>query len=134
MEMTPKEISEQLIAVQAALVDKLGAQPWAGISMNIRQSGTCAIPVYGDWDNYSTDVIGIAEGKTFAAAFKEAHRIIAEIPDADTAAKRKFHKNLADVIDEGNGLNLPSEVMAPLNNSMKAMSENLLTYQPGASE
>lgn len=135
MEMTIKQIGEQLVAIQAAIVEKTGKQPFLSTGLNISDSGRLTIHLYrehrapeqGGYD------IGKAVGETYEEVFADAFRIISEIPDANTAAKRTFHKNLANVIDEGNALNLPKDVMAPLNGSMKAMSENLLTHEGSVS-
>ena len=133
MTTTPKQIGEQLVAIHTALVEKIDAQPWTNATLSVKDSGECLIRLYGTWDMSESSPIAVAKGKTFDAVIKDAFRLIAEIPDANTAAKRKFHKNLANVIDEGNALNLPKDVMAPLNGSMKAMSENLLTHEGSVS-
>lgn len=131
MKTNEAKIAERLVAVHAALVEKTGVQPWVEPSMTIESQGVCTIRLYGNSiARPDSHLLGRATGETFDAAFEAAFQIIAEIPDADTEAKRKFHKNLADVIDEGNGLNMPTEVMAPLSEGMTALSENLLTHEP----
>lgn len=128
--MTPKEIGEQLVAVHAALVEKLEAQPFIDPSLKIDQAGKCAISLYTAFVGGDYKVFARISEDNIEAAFKSAFKAIAALPDPETAATRKFHKNLANVIDEGNSLNMPTEVMAPLSEGMTALSENLLTHQP----
>ena len=135
MTMTPAQIGEKLTEIHAAIVEKIGAQPWTPPVVDFSSGGKCSIRMYGNSiTRKDSHRIKTSSHQSFEAAFIEAFRAISEIPDAETEAKRTFHKNLADVIDEGNGLNLPGDVMAPLNTSMKVMSENLLTHQTEAAE
>ena len=127
--MITKEIAAGLVKLQAALVDKLEAQPWTDVALWVTQGGICRIAIYGDSFEYGTSRIDTAEGDTFEAAFIKAYAMVAALPDKEDAAKHAFRKNLADVIDEGNSLNMPTDVMAPLSDGMKALSENLLTHQ-----
>lgn len=127
--MKEDQITENLVAVHAAYVEKIGGQPQISPSVHISQSGSKIIHLY---KKGAFDVFATARGDTFAALFYNAFRIIDEIPDAETLAKREFHKNLANVIDEGNALSMPNDVMQPLSNGMKALSENLLTDQRAA--
>jgi hypothetical protein len=127
--MTEHEIIEQLVAVHTAYVEKVGAQPYIQPNLAVMQSGNIMIPIY---HHDKCDTIDMAKGKSLEAVFADAFRIISEIPDLETAAKRTFHKKLAAVIDEGNALSMPKDVMGPLSDGMKALSENLLTYEKGA--
>ena len=69
-------------------------------------------------------------GDDLPQLISDAHDVIAALPDPDIAAKQTFQRNLANVIDEGNALNMPNEVMAPLHQGSQALTENLLTYAP----
>lgn len=130
--MTPKQIGEQLVAIHTALVEKTGEQPFLSICLRLSDAGGCSINLYRAYNDGDYGV-GRAEGDTFEACIADAFRIIAEMPDADEAAKRTFQKNLANVIDEGNSLSMPADVMKPLGEASKALSSNLLTHSEARS-
>ena len=125
--MNTQDIATRLTAIQSALVEKTGEQPILDISLSVRQSGTASVWLPRGYNNGEHDV-GTAEAHTIEGALDEAYSLVAAMPDADETKKRDFQKSIAKVIDEGEGINAPAEVMTPLRASMNAMTENLLTH------
>jgi hypothetical protein len=119
-----KDIPAALVDIHTKLVEKLGAQPYLEPQMRVNQSGDWVISIYkyvhsGGSDRISTDnpTDTIKQSLAFIDAMvsKEEQRVI------------NWQKDVAKVIDDGHGLNLPDNVMAPLRASSQAMTENLLT-------
>lgn len=125
--MEVKEISERLVAIHAALTDKLGGQPYLEPSLTINQSGRVYVRLY---KARVCECLETAAGETIAGALDAADAFIAALPDRGETQKREFHKDLGKLIDRGREIDMDPEVMAPLTNSMDVLSENLLTYQP----
>lgn len=125
--MNTKELTAQLVAVHAALVDKINAQPWFGPRITLRQNGKWEIDLHGaDLSGEKCGLIAEANGETPEDCIKAAFNAIAAIPDPAVKAKTDWQKSLGKVIDEGHALNLPDEVMQPLRQGSQAMTENLL--------
>ena len=66
---------------------------------------------------------------TAQEAIAAAFDYINAMPDPATAERHKWHRDLADVIDRGQVMALPDEVMKPLRQGSQAMAENLLTCE-----
>lgn len=123
--MTFEEIPDRLVAIQTALVEKIGKQPFIDIAMTIRQSGKWSILLYRDF-NGGEYKIGTITADSPAECIDEAFKFIADMPDVESAAKKEWQGKLGKVIDEGHALALPDTVMGPLRQSSQAMTENLL--------
>ena len=127
--MTHAEIVARLVALHAALVEKIGGQPYFEPKLTINQSGRCYIHLYQTSRQYADDgheLLHSALGYTPAEALADAEAFVRAMPDPDARARHDWHRKLGDVIDEGHALNLPDEVMQPLRAGSQAMSENLL--------
>jgi hypothetical protein len=129
--MTYEEIPAKLVAVQTALVEKIGEQPFIDIAMTIRQSGRWSILLYRDF-NGGEYKIGRITADSPAECIDEAFKFIAAMPNAENAAKQSWQGKLGKVIDEGHALNLPDDVMMPLRQGSQAMTENLLAAPKAA--
>jgi hypothetical protein len=123
--MTYEEIPAQLVAVQTALVEKTGEQPFIDIAMIIRQSGRWSIRLCRDFNGGEYKIGTITAGSP-AECIDEAFKFIAAMPNAENAAKQAWQGKLGKVIDEGHALALPDDVMMPLRQGSQAMTENLL--------
>ena len=124
--MNTKELTAQLVAIHAALVDKTDEQPFLAPSLMLVQAGQWHISLcraYGTSGKYQ---LGEIQADTPEACIKAALDFIAAMPDAATKAKTDWHRKLGDVIDEGHALNLPDDVMTPLRGASQAMTENLI--------
>ena len=124
--MNLKDIPAELTAIHQMIVDHFNAQPFMSPHMTVRQSGLWSIYLYRDHNGGEYD-IAMAKGDTPADAIADAKRILAALPDENTQKKRDWQKKLGNVIDEGHGLSLPDDVLAPLRAGSQAMTENLLT-------
>ena len=124
--MNLKDIPAELTAIHQMIVDRFNAQPFLEPTLACRQSGAWQIHLYRDHNGGEYD-IAMAKGDTPADAIADAKRILAALPDENTQKKRDWQKKLGNVIDEGHGLSLPDDVLAPLRAGSQAMTENLLT-------
>lgn len=125
---TIKEIKDAIQQLEAAMSEKGIKTPTAQLNI---ESGRDFLFVRADHKDkvFDGDYSKIFYGDDVAYCFSKAFAYIAALPDPEAAAVRAFQRNLADVIDEGNGLNMPNEVMGPLHAGSQALSDNLLTDQ-----
>jgi hypothetical protein len=123
-----KTLTQQLIAVHAALVEKTGEQPFVAPSLDLRQSGEWSIRLYRAYNGGKYEV-GSVRSDTPEGCARAALDFIAALPSPEVKARTDWHGKLAAVIDEGHALNLPDDVMKPLRAGSQAMTENLLTYE-----
>lgn len=69
-------------------------------------------------------------GETFDEALAKALAFITALPDAKTARLHDFMGQLGKVIDAGRDLGIDVEYLNPLTDTMRRLSENILTHQP----
>jgi hypothetical protein len=78
-----------------------------------------------DWErNYECFIGDTAEEVT-----AEAIAFINDLPDAKTARLHEFMGQLGKVIDSGRDLGIEVDFLNPLTETMKRLSENIITYQ-----
>ena len=128
MTMTPKQIGERLLAITAALVDKIEEQPWIPPVVKVDDDGMCAIALYRDYSN-GNYTLGTVSDETFEGVLDKAAEFIANLPSKSDMAKADFQKDLAKLIDKGSEIGIEVEFMNPLTAAMKALSENIITDQ-----
>lgn len=68
--------------------------------------------------------------ETFDEALSEALAFIRDMPDAKTARLQRFMNQLGKVIDFGRDVGVDVDFINPLTETMKRLSENIITYQP----
>lgn len=95
----------------------------ARISVHINWTKTGA---KNDWDRDYQCFIG----DTVEEAICEALAFITALPDAKIAKLHDFMRQLGKVIDSGRELGIEVEYLNPLTETMKRLSENIITYQP----
>jgi len=61
--------------------------------------------------------------------FERAHQWIKDLETPDTMAVRKFQRDLATIIDKANALGLDADLVNPLTQLSKKLSENAITKQ-----
>jgi len=61
--------------------------------------------------------------------FERAHQWIEDLESPDTMAVRKFQRDLATIIDKANTLGLDADLVNPLTQLSKKLSENAITKQ-----
>lgn len=131
--MNNAKMKSELDRANALLAEKLGKPPYLWLDLTLNDNGSWRVGgayLYGDMrDRFDGGSHNTPEG-----AFKLVFEKLAAMPDPDTIKVRKFQKNLAKVIDEGNSLAMPADVMDPLSAGMSALSDNLLTDQRDASQ
>lgn len=81
-----------------------------------------------DWDR----AYHLFNGDTFEEALGKATAFIADLPDADTSRLRDFMGRLGNLIDHGRSLGIAVDFLNPLTETMKRLSENVITHQPKA--
>lgn len=128
MTMTPKQIGERLLAITAALVDKIDAQPFLLPTVKVGDSGICYIALYREPNNGNYN-LGTVMDATFEGVLTKAAEFIANLPSKSDMARADFQKDLAKLIDKGSEIGIEVEFMNPLTAAMKALSENIITDQ-----
>ena len=124
--MNEQQIAAHLVELHAALVAKLGAQPWLEPYVTIYGSGKIHIPIH--MANIETKGQS-ARGTTLEECLDAAFAIVANMPTPETAALHRHMKLLADVVDHGTANNIPDEYVDPARVTIKAMTGNLLPAQ-----
>jgi len=89
----------------------------------LKWSKTCAVHV---WDYDSECFITDTADEAIAAATV----FINALPDAKTAKLHDFMGQLGKVIDSGRDLGIDVDYLNPLTDTMKRLSENIITHQP----
>jgi hypothetical protein len=82
-------------------------------------------PLYSGQD----DLQGVY-GNTADEAVAEALSIIEGLPSAKEARLHAFMADLGHLIDDGRSVGIDVEYLNPLTETMKRLSENIITYQP----
>lgn len=67
---------------------------------------------------------------TFDEALTKAIAFINALPDAKTARLHDFMGQLGKVIDSGRDLGIDVDYLNPLTDTMKRLSDNIITHQP----
>jgi hypothetical protein len=81
-----------------------------------------------DWDNEYEWV----RGDTFEEALGKAVKFIDELPTAEQARLHAFMSKLGSLIDAGKSEGIDLDYLNPLLDTMKRLSENVITYRPQA--
>lgn len=79
-----------------------------------------------DWDKDSKFFTGNTADEVIAGALS----FINAMPDAKTARLNDFMGQLGKVIDAGRDLGIDVDYLNPLTDTMKRLSENIITHQP----
>ncbi len=82
-------------------------------------------PAYSGEETYT-----VCHGDTVDAALAMAWEKIDALPSAKEENTRAFMADLGKLIDSGREIGLEVEYLNPLVESMKKLSENIITYQP----
>ena len=123
------EITNRLYAIGEAILYKTGQTPWFAPTLTVKDNA-CQIVLYKALQtrvNGGTDNLGIGKGDTPEAALDDADRIIAALPDPETAKLNRHIARVADCIDAAHSDGIDDEYVTPLRLTVKAMSDNLLT-------
>tara|TARA_R110000851_G_scaffold37835_1_gene97391 strand:+ start:280 stop:663 length:384 start_codon:yes stop_codon:yes gene_type:complete len=126
MTIAIEDIPAALVDIHTQLADKLGGQPKVAPSLDVFQSGSWRIALYGP-HNYS--VISSISSDNPTDTIKQALDFIAGMVSKEEQRVIDWQKDVAKVIDDGYDLNFPENVLRGLRASSQAMTENLLTVQ-----
>lgn len=69
-------------------------------------------------------------GETFEESLEKATAFIDELPSAEQAKLHHFMGKLGNLIDAGKDEGIEVDYLNPLMETMKRLSENVITYQP----
>ena len=82
--------------------------------------------VNNDWEReYDCSI-----GNDFATVLAEAIALINDLPSAEQAKLNGFMGKLGKLIDAGKAEGIDVDYLNPLLDTMKRLSENIITYQP----
>jgi len=81
-----------------------------------------------DWETEGE----VFTGDTFAAAHAKAVVFINGLPSAEDAKLHHFMGNLSKLIDDGKDEGIDLDYLNPLLDTMKRLSENVITYKPAS--
>ena len=76
----------------------------------------------------------LCSGGTLDEAVTKAVARIAELPSSKDENTYAFMRDLGKLIDDGRKIGIEIEYLNPLVESMKRLSENIITYQPAADD
>jgi len=132
MSLTPKEITIRLYGLAKALMTKTDKRIcYGGLGMTIRND-MCVVYLNTDYEVQGGHSYGTAKGDTPEAALADADRIIAALPDLNTAKLHSHMARVAACIDKAHADGIADEYVTPLRVTVKAMSDNLLAAPPMA--
>jgi len=131
--ITIEEIYAGINPIPAMLSGKGKAKPAvdfkieanAGISLTMRWRKPYA---YNDWENEYQAIVG----DDFAQCLGKAISFIKDLPTAEQAKLNHFMGKLGKLIDAGKDEGIAVDYLNPLIDSMKRLSENVITYNPAA--
>lgn len=127
--MTNEEMKAALDRANAALVERIGKQPYMRLALTLRDIGKWQVgSAYLDagmnrrFDGERCDT----PEEAFASVFKA----IAALPSPEEAVTREYLGKVADAIDFATENSIADEYVTPLRGVTCAMTENLLTKEP----
>lgn len=126
-----EEIHEAINPLPAMLSAKGKKQPTVSFVLEANASHAISMSwvkfdANNNWDReYETFV-----GGTFEAVLARAAAFIDELPSAEQAKLFSFMEKLGNVIDAGRDNGIAVDFLNPLTETMKRLSENVITHQP----
>lgn len=131
MTKTIEEIYTAINPLPAMLTDKGKRSP--EVSVRIEANSRIDVSMNwtkrharSDWDKDYQHFFG----DTFEEALDKATAFIRELPTADQAKLHDFMRQLGALIDAGKTDGISVDFMNPLLDTMKQLSENVITYKP----
>lgn len=133
MSTTIEEIYTAINPLPAALTAKGKVSP--NVSFVVEANANVAISMnwvkphkQAEWDrNYETFL-----GESFEQALQKAVAFVNELPTAEQAKLHHFMGQLGKLIDDGKSDGIVVDYLNPLLDSMKRLSENVITYRKTA--
>lgn len=131
--MTIDEIYAAINPLPAMLSEKGKARPEVVVMIN----ANAGLSIYMNWkkpysrNEWETEC-EICSGETFEIANDKALAFIKNLPSASDAKLHNFMGKLGNLIDAGKDEGIDLDYLNPLLDTMKRLSENVITYQPAA--
>ncbi len=119
--MTDAEMEAAINDLNAALIKKLGHEPYTKPVLKLHSNGLWSIHYYLDLDLR-------VESKwvsTPAAAFHEINRTIDKMPDGDMRGLSYFHQRADELIDFGRKMNIDPRFLDPIADTSDAIADAL---------
>ena len=126
--MNEQQITDRLVSAHAAYVEKMGKQPYLPPNSTLGTDGAVRV-----WLR-SRDIDDMIQGtgKTFAEALDALDAEIAAIPSAEDQARNEAARAVASAIEKCRAAGYDGEVLNPLADLAKRISENALTHEATA--
>ncbi len=132
-ETTITEIYQAINGIPALLAGKGKVEPHATVLIAANEE----ISILIGWrkpyspNSWDTESECFRDG-AFDVALVNAMQFIADLPSAEQAKLHQFMGALGKVIDGGRDAGIAVDFMNPLLDTMKRLSENVITHQPRA--
>ena len=127
--MTNEEMKAELDRANAALVDRIGKQPYMRLDLTLHDNGKWQVgSAY--LDDCMRNRFGGERADTPEQAFSSVFSEIAALPSPEEAVTREYLTRVASAVDYATEHSLPDEYVAPLRGVTCAMTSNLLTKEP----
>jgi hypothetical protein len=129
--MTIDEIYAAINPLPAMLSAKGKARPEVIVMMY----ANARLSLYMNWkkpysrNDWETDS-EVCSGETFEEAYAKAIAFINKLPSAEDAKLHHFMGKLGNLIDCGKDEGIDLDYLNPLLDTMKRLSENVITYKP----
>jgi hypothetical protein len=128
---TIKDIYDAINPLPALLSKKGKVKP----SVEFRLEANARVSIQMRWQKpYSNNdwegEYEVLAGDDFAHVLKKAKAFISALPSAEQAKLNNFMGKLGKLIDAGKSEGIAVDYLNPLIDSMKRLSENIITHQP----
>jgi len=127
--MDETAIQSRLNALSDAMLAKGLAKPDPQFTFKSHRTPLVFIQYADARETYGT-AYHVEQGDTPAEAFANAEAYIAAMPDAEQRKLHEFMGALGKVIDLGRENGIEVSFVNPLVETMKRLSENIITHQP----
>lgn len=128
---TINDIYAAINPLPALLSEKGKSRPEVIVMIN----ANAGLSIYMNWrkpysnNDWETEC-EVFRGETFDAAHAKAVSFIKDLPSASDAKLHHFMGKLGNLIDAGKDEGIDLDYLNPLLDTMKRLSENVITYQP----
>ena len=132
MKYSLSEMQDRIAALDAALIEKNYSFPECGLT--IEGSGPVNIWIKTGRHGEADRVFDGIEGDDLEGAFESAGRFVDRLEDMADHKKKQAVKQFGRAVDGLRDAGIEAKFVDPLSDTLKAMSENLLTHQPEAAQ
>lgn len=127
--MTIEEMKAELDRANAALVERIGRQPYLRLDLTLHDSGKWQVGgAYLDDAMRNRCAGDLCD--TPKQAFSSIFSAINALPSPEEAVTHEYLGKVADAIDFGTKHSIDDKYVTPLRGVTKAMTDNLLTKEP----